>query len=157
MEIIDIQESLDRYGFDLTPVKIKPWGFTVGIQPNSILEFANLFFPELKASLQILSPRFIIVNPKSRLSWQKHERRSEWWKIVKGPIGVMISKTDEQPKKPDILTTGSVIKINPLDRHRLIGLESSSVIAEIWVHSDINNPSDASDIVRLDDDYARQN
>jgi mannose-6-phosphate isomerase len=35
------------------------------------------------------------------------------------------------------------------ERHRLIGLASCGVIAEIWQHTDPKDPSDEEDIVRL--------
>lgn len=35
------------------------------------------------------------------------------------------------------------------ERHRLIGLNNWGVIAEIWRHTDKENPSDEDDIVRL--------
>jgi hypothetical protein len=40
-------------------------------------------------------------------------------------------------------------------RHRLIGLDQWGVVAEIWQHTDSENPSDESDIVRLQDDFGR--
>jgi mannose-6-phosphate isomerase len=41
------------------------------------------------------------------------------------------------------------------ERHRLVGLEDWGVIAEIWQHTDASNPSDESDIVRVQDDFGR--
>ncbi len=151
----EIDLLLREYGLGLTSVKIKPWGYTVGIQPSSIQKFVNIFFPKLNVSVDQLSPRFIVVNPNSRLSWQKHERRNELWKVLKGPVGVLVSQTDELPELPEVKDTGSVIEIGPRTRHRLVGLLVPAIIAEIWIHTDINHPSDASDIVRLDDDYER--
>jgi hypothetical protein len=40
-------------------------------------------------------------------------------------------------------------------RHRLVGLGDWGVLAEIWQHTDLQNPSDEEDIVRLQDDYGR--
>jgi mannose-6-phosphate isomerase-like protein (cupin superfamily) len=149
------ENLLKNYGLQLMPTKIKPWGFTIGIHPNSIHKFINLFFPESMVNEDQVSPRFIIVNPKSRLSWQKHERRMELWKIVKGPVGVMLSQTDKEPKSPEIKNTNSIIKIGPQTRHRIVGLTEPAIVAEIWIHTNENNPSDANDITRLDDDYER--
>jgi mannose-6-phosphate isomerase len=36
-----------------------------------------------------------------------------------------------------------------------VGLEDYAVVAEIWQHSDADNPSDENDIVRLQDDFGR--
>ena len=41
------------------------------------------------------------------------------------------------------------------ERHRLVGLKKIGVVAEIWIHTDLNNLSDENDIVRLSDDYKR--
>ena len=53
------------------------------------------------------------------------------------------------------LDEGDQIKLEKGERHRLIGLEDYSVLAEIWQHTDPNNPSDENDIVRLSDEYGR--
>ena len=105
--------------------------------------------------MQRLSPKILIVNPKSRLSWQYHFRRKEIWKIHKGSVGVIRSKNDiENPM--DIHKMGDVITFDNQERHRLIGLDNIGVVAEIWQHIDIDNPSDENDIVRLKDDYNRK-
>ena len=41
------------------------------------------------------------------------------------------------------------------ERHRLIGLSEWGIIAEIWQHTDAENPSNEDDIVRLQDDFGR--
>ena len=151
----EIKTLLDNYKLKITRIKVKPWGFTIGVKPSSVQQFADTFFPEFHLSSEFLSSRFILVNPNSRLSWQKHERRGELWKIIKGPVGVMVSETDQQPNKLEIKGTGSLIQVEPSVRHRLVGLKKIAIIAETWIHSDKNNPSDADDIVRLDDDYKR--
>jgi len=51
---------------------------------------------------------------------------------------------------------GDVITFDNQERHRLIGLDNIGVVAEIWQHIDIDNPSDENDIVRLKDDYNRK-
>lgn len=151
----ETERTINSFGLELTPIKTKPWGFTAGIQPNSIEKFVDHFFPEAGVQIKRVSPRFLIVNPKSRLSWQVHKRRIELWKVVKGPVGVMLSQTDKQPDSPKVEEAGSVIKIGPEVRHRLVGLSKPAIVAEIWIYTDVNNPSDATDIVRLSDDYER--
>ena len=39
--------------------------------------------------------------------------------------------------------------------HCLIGFDDYAVIAEIWQHTDIDNPSDEDDNIRLQDDFGR--
>jgi len=41
------------------------------------------------------------------------------------------------------------------ERHRLIRLDSWGVVAEIWQHTDKEEPSDEDDIIRLQDDFGR--
>jgi len=50
---------------------------------------------------------------------------------------------------------GEIVRLKQGERHRLIGLETFGMIAEIWQHTDPANPSDESDIVRVQDDFAR--
>ena len=50
---------------------------------------------------------------------------------------------------------GNFIQLDKGERHRLIGLDSWGIVAEIWQHTDPENPSDEDDIVRLQDDFGR--
>lgn len=50
------------------------------------------------------------------------------------------------------LEEGKVIQIAQGQRHRLGGLETWGVIAEIWIHNAPSAPSDENDIVRLAED-----
>ena len=101
-----------------------------------------------------MSPKILVVAPNQRLSWQYHHRRAEIWKLVSGEAGIVISDTDQQgPLKK--LTEGQIVQLNQGQRHRLVGLEGWGMIAEIWMHTDQNNPSNEDDIVRLQDDFGR--
>jgi hypothetical protein len=53
-------------------------------------------------------------------------------------------------------TEGDQIVLKKGERHRLIGLDNFSVVAEILQHTDANNPSDEDDIIRVQDDFGRQ-
>ena len=57
--------------------------------------------------------------------------------------------------KRQIKKEGEVIYFDNKERHRLVGLNKIGVVAEIWIHTDLNNPSDENDIVRISDDYKR--
>ncbi|MEP7167488.1 MAG: phosphoheptose isomerase [Candidatus Woesebacteria bacterium] len=135
----------------------RPWGGFFRIQDKDLLHFIDLFFPdqqELKESAHKLQPKLLAVAPGKRLSWQYHNRRSELWKILEGPVAVMLSDTDAQtPVK--LCKVGDVIEISLRQRHRLIGLDNWGLVAEIWRHADVNNPSDESEIVRVQDDFGR--
>lgn len=50
---------------------------------------------------------------------------------------------------------GEVLRLELGERHRLIGLQTWGVVAEIWQHTDAASPSDELDIVRVADDYQR--
>lgn len=136
----------------------RPWGGFFVIDNESLVTFINLFFPGVDVNKneknQVLSPKVLLIQPEKRLSWQYHHRRSEVWKIVDGPVGIIISdddsQTDVKSYKP-----GDVVTIEQGQRHRLVGLQGWGVVAEIWQHSDASNPSDEHDIVRLEDDFGR--
>lgn len=136
----------------------RPWGGFFVIDDSSLKTFIHHFFPGYNTTnngkSQMLSPKILLVQPEKRLSWQYHHRRSEVWKIVKGPVGVVMSDDDHQTPVQSF-NTGEVITIYQGQRHRLVGLQEWGVIAEIWQHTDPSNPSDEDDIVRLDDDFGR--
>lgn len=136
----------------------RPWGGFFVIDENQAKDFAAFFFPNLELSeIQVtnkLSPKILIVAPNKRLSWQYHFRRSEIWKIVDGVVGIKTSLTDEEGELQQ-LVPGTFIKMEKGERHRLIGLDSWGIVAEIWQHTEIENPSDENDIVRVQDDFGR--
>lgn len=136
----------------------RPWGGFFVIEENEADKFISLYFPHLsKEALNIsgkLSPKILVVGPGKRLSWQYHHRRAEIWKLIGGTAGVVTSDTDEE-KDTRHLNIGDVIQLKQGERHRLLGLESWGIVAEIWRHTDVVNPSDEDDIVRLQDDFGR--
>ena len=101
-----------------------------------------------------LSPKILLVAPQKRLSWQYHYRRAEIWKLIEGEAGVVTSDNDNE-KDTRFLNIGDIVELKQGERHRLIGLNNWGVIAEIWRHTDKENPSDEDDIVRLQDDFGR--
>ncbi len=137
----------------------RPWGGFFVIEESLADRFIKLYFPHLQVSdLSIagkLSPKILVVAPAQRLSWQYHHRRAEIWKLIGGVAGVVTSETDaEGPLKK--LAIEEIIQLKQGQRHRLVGLpEGWGVIAEIWRHTDANNPSDENDIVRVQDDFGR--
>jgi mannose-6-phosphate isomerase len=136
----------------------RPWGGFFVLDENDAEKFIAVFFPHLtKAALTIsgkLSPKILLVAPEKRLSWQYHHRRAEIWKLIAGEAAVMVSDTDEENEIIN-LQKGDIIELKQGERHRLIGTENWGVIAEIWRHTDFNNPSDEDDIVRVQDDFGR--
>ena len=55
----------------------------------------------------------------------------------------------------EVYNEGDQIILQKGERHRLIGLDDYSVVAEIWQHTDVNHPSDEDDIIRVQDDFGR--
>jgi mannose-6-phosphate isomerase len=136
----------------------RPWGGFFVLDENDADKFIASFFPHLsKSDLTIsgkLSPKILIVAPQKRLSWQFHYRRAEIWKLIAGEAAVMVSDTDEETEVIN-LNKGDIIELKQGERHRLIGTDNWGIIAEIWRHTDAENPSDENDIVRLQDDFGR--
>jgi mannose-6-phosphate isomerase-like protein (cupin superfamily) len=154
-----IEKKVKELGFHINSKDFnRPWGGFLVIDEDQSDKFIDYFFQNLDMSLITkglkLSPKILIVKPLSRLSWQYHYRRSEIWKVFEGEVAVVRSENDnEQPK--NIFPKGSLITLKQGERHRLIGLNDFGVVAEIWQHTDVNNPSDENDIVRIQDDYGR--
>ncbi len=136
----------------------RPWGGFFVLDENQAQQFSDTFFDGLDIiNLKIsgkLSPKILIVKPKKRLSWQYHLRRAEIWRVIEGEVGVIRSFTDQEGELIKY-QKGNFIKLNQGERHRLIGLEQYAVVAEIWQHTEKNNPSDEDDIVRVQDDFKR--
>jgi mannose-6-phosphate isomerase-like protein (cupin superfamily) len=154
-----IANYLKEEGFSIADKDFnRPWGGFFVLDERNAPAFAAKYFPEVDFSiLNIagkLSPKILIVNSNKRLSWQYHFRRAEIWKLIAGTAGVVISDTDEQGAVQQ-LSIGEIVRLPKGQRHRLVGLDGWGVVAEIWQHTDAENPSDESDIVRLQDDFGR--
>ena len=137
----------------------RPWGGFYVLDESQAQSFASLFFNNLDVSkLSLsgkLSPKILVIKPKKRLSWQYHHRRSEIWSVIKG--GIIVSKSDDDVERELInLKAGEQIEIKKEERHRIIGTDKYSLVAEIWIHTDKDNPSDEEDIVRVQDDFNRK-
>ena len=152
-------EEIESKGFKVVNKDFeRPWGGFLVIDESQAQNFSNSFFNGIDVSdLKIsgkLSPKILMVKSKSRLSWQYHFRREEIWSVYRGTVGVVVSDTDFE-KEMIQLRQGDQIKLKKEQRHRLIGLDDWAVIAEIWQHTEKDNPSDEDDIVRINDDYGR--
>lgn len=155
----EIAAALKKENFTIiTQDETRPWGGFFVIEESQAFAFATKFFPHLDMqNIKItnkLSPKILVVAPNKRLSWQYHFRRAEIWKVLDGTAGVKTSANDEEGEIRS-LTPGTFIQMEKGERHRLIGLESWGIVAEIWQHTDAENPSDEEDIVRLQDDFGR--
>jgi len=154
-----VAEQLQQQGFTIAQQDpTRPWGGFFVIDENQAQQFADVYFNGLSVDqLRIagkLSPKVLLVAPHQRLSWQYHHRRAEIWQVVQGPVGVATSDTDTQGEVKS-LQVGERIVLRQGERHRLVGLQDWGVLAEIWQHTDANQPSDEDDIVRVQDDFGR--
>ena len=152
------QQLLDQ-GFRIDREdQTRPWGGFFVLDETQAQQFANQYFDglsvdELRISGQ-LSPKILLVAPGQRLSWQYHYRRAEIWRVVSGPVGIIISDNDQEGELKTY-GAGEQITLRQGERHRLIGLDGWGVVAEIWQHTDAAHPSDEDDIVRVQDDFNR--
>ena len=75
-----IEGLIKSFGFNVVSKDFdRPWGGFLVIDENQAQGFSNQFFKginieELKISGK-LSPKILIVNPESRLSWQYHHTK----------------------------------------------------------------------------------
>lgn len=163
MALKRVRDMIDELGYVVVDAdETKPWGAFYRLDNSQVDRFIHEFFPGL--SLQEarlgndgveLSPKFLLVSPGHRLSWQYHERRAERWRfLTKGAY--YKSHSDAQGKLVKVMS-GTVVQFSTGERHRLCSYDSDSytLVAEIWQHTDSDNPSDEADITRLSDDYKR--
>ncbi len=88
--------------------------------------------------------KLLYIKPGSRLSLQYHNKRKEFWKIIKG------SGTVEVQDKKSTLSEGDNIIIPSGAKHRIQASSSGCTVLEISYGS-----FDEDDIVRIEDDYDR--
>jgi mannose-6-phosphate isomerase len=155
----EVEGYLLKEGFTIVNMdQSRPWGGFFVLNESQIEKFQAAYFPDIILSTeqlsQKLSPKFLVVAPAARLSWQYHHRRSELWQLAFGEAGFIRSQTDEETKL-EVMKLKRTVFLQTGERHRLVGMANWGVVAEIWVHFDSSNPSDEDDIVRLADDYAR--
>ena len=155
----EVLQTIGKLGFQIVHHEFsRPWGGFLVIAEEDSQAFADHFFPGIEG-IPIgqgvrLSPKILMVNPGQRLSWQYHYRRREILTVVEGPVAVATSPTDEELPAKDYFK-GDLITLQCGERHRLIGKDRMGIVAEFWIHTDFNHLSDEEDIVRVQDDYAR--
>ena len=90
------------------------------------------------------SVKLLYVKASTRLSIQYHKQRKEFWKVIRGPVGIQIGD--------EVFTgnEGDEFEIPAGAKHRLQGLSSHAIILEISFGN-----FDEDDIIRLEDDFGR--
>ena len=155
----EVRNVLDSQNFHIVAEdQNRPWGGFFVLAEDQAQKFADTYFNGIAVEdLRIsgkLSPKVLIVAPGKRLSWQYHDRRAEIWQVIKGTVGIITSPTDEEGELKEY-APGDRILLKKGLRHRAVGLSDWGIIAEIWQHTNSDNPSDESDIVRVEDDFGR--
>ena len=154
-----VKSIIKSYGFGVADSDFtRPWGAFFRLDNTEAEKFIDTYFADIKntfTTFEDLSPKFLIVEPQKRLSWQYHYRRAELWRVLEGPVGVKLSDTDTEPEDITVVAEHETIQFDALKRHRLIGLDDWGVVVEIWQHTDHSNLSEESDIVRVSDDFGR--
>ncbi len=89
----------------------------------------------------------IIVNPKARLSYQKHFKRQEVWTVVQGIATVTIDGITKN------FSEGETIFIPLEAAHRVANDHATPLI---FIEIQRGSYFGEDDIVRLEDDYGRQ-
>lgn len=148
-------------GYTLADVdEHKPWGAYYRLADTHAPEFVDEYFPgrtvEELGHGGSLSPKLLIFEPGNKLSLQYHNRRAEIWRVISGVLLAAISDTDKEGEWQEY-QAGEELSYDALIRHRAgaPGGGDWVVVAEIWQHTDQNNPTNEQDIVRLADDFGR--
>ncbi|MHB0913767.1 MAG: cupin domain-containing protein [Armatimonadota bacterium] len=154
-----IQAEAKGFGLEVCDQDFnRPWGGFLRFTEDSLPAFFDAYWRgvDTGSALGRRDPKVLLVAPGQRLSLQLHHRRSELWRVLDGPVLIMHGP-DMEHLVSEVMYPGEVIHLDCGEIHRLVGaMDSWGRVAEIWEHVDSENPSDESDIVRLQDDYARQ-
>lgn len=153
-----IKQTLEKQNIRVQSVDLnRPWGGFLVIEENDAQPFIDTYFSDIDAQViagEKVSPKILFVAPDKKLSWQYHHRRAEIWKLIEGEAGLVRSMND-LPGKTEFMKRGEVVTLQKGERHRLVGTNQWGVVAEIWIHTDPQNPSNEDDIIRLQDDFGR--
>lgn len=88
----------------------------------------------------------IVVDPEHRLSYQRHQRRSEHWFVVSGSAVVTLDGVDRP------LSAGEAVDIGRGAAHRITNTGPDVVV---FIEVQTGDYFGEDDIERLDDDYGR--
>jgi mannose-6-phosphate isomerase len=159
-----LRDAIDELGYTVVDEDTtKPWGAFFRMDSSEAERFINEFFPgldiaeaKLGRSDVELSPKFLLVAPGQRLSWQYHDRRAERWRFLSEGTYYR-SHSDTLPSVTNA-PAETIVQFDAGERHRLGAHQDGSnytLVAEIWQHTDAAQLSEEADIVRLADDYQR--
>ena len=129
------------------------------IDETQVQNFSDKLFEGLDVNiLKIggkLSSKILIVKPTARLSWQYHNRRAVIWQVYKGSAGIVRSDSDVEIEIK-VFKEGNKFILKKGVWYRSIGFDDYCLVAEIWQYTYADHPSNEGDIIRMQDDFARQ-
>ena len=91
--------------------------------------------------------KWIEVNPKSKLSLQKHQKRAEHWIVVKGQPKITINSRKKNYKKNEHI----FIPKKTIHRIENVSKVSKVILVEVQLGSYLGE----DDIIRIEDIYGR--
>ena len=158
--VTDIQNLINQLKYTIVDQDInRPWGGYFRFDEHDGNDFKARFFQEITlpdwAQGLPFSPKILFTAPHKRLSWQYHKRRGEVWKMLFGNAQVYTSQTDDQPQTPTNVNQGEIFQVPQGHRHRLCATHTWVVWAEMWIHTNPDNPSQEDDNIRVQDDFGR--
>jgi mannose-6-phosphate isomerase-like protein (cupin superfamily) len=106
----------------------RPWGAFWHISKSSLPHFLSLFFNKVAISNHNLSPKILLVESNKNLSLQFHHKRSEKWKVIKGPVKVILGKEKFILNKNEEININSETENKP----RLILITFASTKRSQW-------------------------
>ncbi|MBC7512725.1 hypothetical protein H7142_03665 [Candidatus Saccharibacteria bacterium] len=158
-----VKTMIDQLNYQIVEAdEQKPWGGMYRLADDQIERFIAEFFPgltldeaRLGRSDVRLSPKFLLVEPGKRLSWQYHVRRAERWHFLLP--GSYSHSYEDNPSDVTAAIAGTIVQLAEGERHRVSTANAThyTLLAEIWQHTNPTSPSDENDIIRLQDDYRR--
>ena len=87
------------------------------------------------------------VLPQKRLSYQKHERRSEHWFIVRGTAKVTLNGSEK------LVNTGESVDIPLRTAHRVENPDPHKTL--VFIETQTGDYFGEDDIIRIEDDFGR--
>lgn len=110
-------------------------------------EFRPWGFYEVLLETEYTKVKQITVNPNQKLSYQYHNERKEFWTIVQGSATIILN--DEKVFRYQ----GESIHIPLGSKHRIINEQDTPLI---FIEVQVGSYFGEDDIVRLEDDYGRE-
>jgi len=146
------------FGLEVREVdSTKPWGGYIRFARLSLGSFLSAYWRgvHVKHADLDLDAKVLLLAPGQRLSLQLHNKRSELWRVLEGPVLMAIGASEDE-LDDRLVGPVEVVRIPCGHLHRAAAPGTAwGVVAELWQHEDPTDPSNEADIVRYADDYGR--